>query len=113
LVPQTIVVRPIWEIFLLSESEQREQDLVILGQAVRWMRDQQGLSTSQLAAAANVEAQRIAALEAGRLDPTYELLLALAQGLGVQPSALIACAEDIGARWARRGAREGRPPELG
>jgi transcriptional regulator with XRE-family HTH domain len=97
----------------LYESEQREQGLVILGQAIRWMRDQHGLSASELAAAAHVELQRVAALEAGRLDPTYDLLLALARALGVQPSALIACAEDIGRGWARLGARGARPTGLG
>lgn len=39
--------------------------------------------------------QRIAMLEAGRLDPTYELLLALADALQTQPSAIVALAEQI------------------
>jgi transcriptional regulator with XRE-family HTH domain len=35
------------------------------------------------------------ALETGQLDPTYELLLALADGLGVEPSALVILAERL------------------
>lgn len=59
------------------------------------MREQQGISTEELARATGISRQRIDALEAGQLDPTYELLLALAEGLGVQPSALMTLAEQL------------------
>jgi hypothetical protein len=41
---------------------------------------------------------RIAELEAGRLDADYDLLLALAEGLGVRASAFFLRAEELGAR---------------
>jgi transcriptional regulator with XRE-family HTH domain len=102
--PQTVVVRPIWEIFLLSESEQQEQNLTILGQAIRQVRERQDVTASELAAATGVEREQIDALEAGRLDPTYELLLVLARGLGIRPSVFIVCAEDIRTRRRPSGA---------
>lgn len=74
-------------------SKPHEQDLVALGQAVSRLREQRGMSTNELADATGIERVRISTLEAGRLDPTYELLIALAEGLGVQPSALVIRAE--------------------
>jgi len=52
------------------------------------------VSTSELADVAGVERLRISTLEAGTLDPSYELLIALAEGLGVELSALVVGAED-------------------
>lgn len=81
----------------MSESKQHEQDLLVLGQAIREVREQRGLSPSRLAAATGVEQRRIQALEAGRLDPDFELLLALADGLGLRPSAFIVRSEKLAA----------------
>jgi transcriptional regulator with XRE-family HTH domain len=51
------------------------------------------LPTPVVADATGLTQQRISTLEAGKLDPTYKLLLALAKELGVQPAALVTCAE--------------------
>jgi transcriptional regulator with XRE-family HTH domain len=102
--PQTVVVRAIWEIFLLSASEHQEQNLAILGQAVRQVRERQDVTASELAAVTGVECEQIDALEAGQLDPTYELLLVLARGLGIRPSVFVVCAEDIRTRRRPSGA---------
>lgn len=59
------------------------------------MREQRGMSAGELAGAIDIPRQRIDALETGQLDPTYELLLAVAEGLGTQPSALVALAEQL------------------
>jgi len=59
------------------------------------MREQRCMSADELAGAARVDRGRIDALESGQLDPTYELLLALADGLGVEVSALVSLAEDL------------------
>jgi transcriptional regulator with XRE-family HTH domain len=53
------------------------------------------MSIEQLASAIDVCRRRINALETGGLDPTYELLLAVAEGLGMQPSALVTLAEEL------------------
>jgi len=46
---------------------------------------------------AGVDRACIEALEAGRLDADYELLLTLADGIGVRPSAFFGRAEELGA----------------
>jgi transcriptional regulator with XRE-family HTH domain len=81
--------------FSVSESQQEQPDLLVLGLAIGQLREQLGLSTSEVAAATGIERTRLQALEAGRLDPHYELLLTLADGLGVSPSALIVRAEEL------------------
>jgi transcriptional regulator with XRE-family HTH domain len=53
------------------------------------------MTVDELAQATSTSRQRIDALETGRLDPTYELLLALADGLGTRPSAVVALAEQL------------------
>jgi transcriptional regulator with XRE-family HTH domain len=59
------------------------------------MREQRGMSPDRLADATGMTRQRIDAIETGRLDPSYDLLLALAEGLRAQPSALVALAEEL------------------
>jgi len=76
-------------------NKPHEQDLVALGQAVRRLRQQRNMSTKELAEATGVERLRISTLEAGKLDPTYELLIALAEGLGVQLSTLAIRAQEL------------------
>lgn len=53
------------------------------------------MSTDELADAIDIRRESIEALEAGRLDPSYELLLAVAEGLGTQPSRLVTLAEQL------------------
>lgn len=79
----------------MPESGRSKPDLLLLGRAIRAMREQRGLAAHELASASGIDRGRIDALEAGLLDPTYEMLLALAHALGVQPSALVITAERI------------------
>jgi transcriptional regulator with XRE-family HTH domain len=75
---------------------QREQRyLLALGLAIAEIREERGVSAEQLAGAAGAELAHIHALEAGHVDPTYELLLALADGLGVRVSAFAIRAEAL------------------
>jgi transcriptional regulator with XRE-family HTH domain len=84
-------------------AHQQQQDLLILGNAIRAAREQHNLSARDLAISAGVAETRIAALEDGRLDPDFELLLALAEGIGIRPSAFFLQAEEL-----RRQSDEGR-----
>lgn len=68
-------------------------ELTRLGVTVRKLREECRLSRSELAAAAGVPERRVRALEAGRLDPDYVLLVRLANALAVRPSALVRRAE--------------------
>jgi transcriptional regulator with XRE-family HTH domain len=79
----------------LPESEHGDSDLLVLGRTVRRIREQHGISADELARAIDMSRERIDALETGHLDPTYELLLALAEGLAIQPSALVTLAEQL------------------
>jgi transcriptional regulator with XRE-family HTH domain len=72
-----------------------QQQLLALGRAVREIRGECGMGVAQLAAAAGVDLRRIAALEAGRLNPSYELLVALGEGLDVRVSAFVIRAEEM------------------
>jgi transcriptional regulator with XRE-family HTH domain len=79
----------------LSEDRQSQRDLFFLGQAIGQLREERGLSTDALAAAAGIERTRIRALEAGALDPDYDLLLTLAEALDIRLSAFVIRAEEI------------------
>jgi transcriptional regulator with XRE-family HTH domain len=79
----------------LSTSKQPDRELVALGEAIRQMREQYGMSRSELAAATGIERERLDVIEAGQLDPTYDVLLALAEGLGVQIEALVIRAKEL------------------
>jgi transcriptional regulator with XRE-family HTH domain len=67
--------------------------LLLLGRAIREVREEQGFSVGELAGATGVARKRIAAVEDGRFDPEYDLLIALAEGIGVRPSAFFVRAE--------------------
>ena len=79
----------------MAQSSYKESNLVILGRAVKLLREQKGMSVEELASASGIPSKRIGALEAGQLDPTYELLVEIADGLGIQPSALVTLAERL------------------
>ncbi len=64
--------------------------VAVLGRVIRLEREEHGMTPAELAAAAGIEPGRLAELEAGQLNPTYLLVLALAAGLSVRPSALMA-----------------------
>lgn len=79
----------------MPESEHKDADLLALGLAVRRMREQRGMSADELANATGMHRQCIGALENGRIDLAYELLLTLADGLGIQLSTLVTLAEQL------------------
>ncbi|MGO9763573.1 MAG: helix-turn-helix domain-containing protein, partial [Solirubrobacteraceae bacterium] len=62
-------------------------------EAVQHERSRRGLSVEALASVARVQASRLQALEAGQIDPDYDLLLALAQALDIRASAFVIRAE--------------------
>jgi transcriptional regulator with XRE-family HTH domain len=63
-----------------------QSELIRLGAMFRQVREREGIS---VAARTGINARRISNLEAGRLDPTYDVLIALADGMGVRASALV------------------------
>jgi transcriptional regulator with XRE-family HTH domain len=79
-------------------ARQRQHDLLVLGKAIRAVREEQKLGVAELADASGVAQGNIGALERGELDPSLELLLELAEGLSVRPSELFLRAEELGDR---------------
>jgi transcriptional regulator with XRE-family HTH domain len=88
-------------------SHREQQDLRILGRAVAQIREEGGMSAEQLAGAAGVDLAQVRALEDGRVDPTYELLLVLAESLGVRASAFVLRAEALATDERRGGETSG------
>jgi len=89
------------------DQREQQQQLLALGRAIREIRGERGMGVAQLAAAAGVDLRRIAALEAGRLDPSYELLFALAAALGVRASEFVVRAEALSVKREDRQETEG------
>jgi len=69
--------------------DEPDRELVALGRAIRQLRDERRISRDELAAAAGLTTGRLDAIEAGRSDPAYDVLVALAAGLGVKLGALV------------------------
>jgi transcriptional regulator with XRE-family HTH domain len=79
----------------VSGDRQRKQERLLLGQAIGQIRSERGLTVGDLADATGTGQTLIRAVEGGRHDPTFELLIALAGGLGVRPSAFVIRAEEL------------------
>jgi transcriptional regulator with XRE-family HTH domain len=67
--------------------------LIALGRAIYQLRAERDISVEQLAGAAGLKRARLEAIEAGRLDPRYDVLFALSSPLGATPSVFITRAE--------------------
>lgn len=71
-----------------------EQFMARLGQAIREVREQQGLSERELAdAVRGISLAGIRALEAGKRNLDHERFVRLAHALGVEPGSLVVRAE--------------------
>jgi transcriptional regulator with XRE-family HTH domain len=68
---------------------ERDRELIAFGLTIRRAREEKGMSPDVLAAAAGVERERLDAIEAGRFEPAVDVLLALADGLGVGLAVLV------------------------
>ncbi len=78
----------IFRSFFMSESNPDQRQLHRLGRSIRQIRNELGLSVSDLASTSTLDPVTIEALEAGQLDPPYDLMLNIAGGLGVEISAI-------------------------
>jgi transcriptional regulator with XRE-family HTH domain len=72
-----------------------DQHLVALGRTITQLREERSLSDDALASMAGIDRGDLDALEAGRLDPAFDVLLALANALGVDVVVLILRTEGI------------------
>ncbi len=69
--------------------KEKDMKLVLLGQRIRDLRAQKGLTQSELAERSDVASNYIAMLERGERNPTYLTLLKIAVGCGVSLSELV------------------------
>lgn len=65
-----------------------------LGGRIRGLRTDAGRTPDQLAAAARLETETLAAIEAGRHDPDYLTLMRIARALGTPLAALLAAMDE-------------------
>ena len=72
--------------------------LARLGTTIRTLREEQGLSVAELAARSGLSTRFVTEIQAGRGNVSIVRLSALAQALGRTASAVVASAEDDGAR---------------
>jgi transcriptional regulator with XRE-family HTH domain len=72
-----------------------DRELIALGRAIRQLRDERNVTADALAVASGIEPERLSALEAGRFDPHYDLLIAVADALRIEPSVLFLRATDL------------------
>jgi len=73
----------------VSESASDKNALRAFGAAVNELRTERNMSVSELATAAGTTTKRIERLEAGQLDPPFDLMLAVADALSVRVSTII------------------------
>jgi DNA-binding XRE family transcriptional regulator len=79
---------------ILRPVEEDDRELVSLGRAVRRVREEKGLDVRELAdAIPHVTQRRLEAIEAGRSNPPFSILVAIGEGLGVRPQVLYQRAE--------------------
>ena len=66
-----------------DEPRARSNDHRLLGDAVRALREQHGLTQAQLAAGAGLRRHHLAAIERGEVDPTFLTLVRITRGVPV------------------------------
>ncbi len=64
-----------------------------IGRVVRQLRDSQGLTLAEAAAAADISPAMLSRIETGRVTPSLETLVSLSAALGVRPATLL---QDLG-----------------
>jgi len=79
----------------VAKMVEHDRLLSALGQRVRRLREQRNMSEGELAGTAGLRVRRLDSIEAGRFDPPFDVLLALADALGVKAAELVGHTDDI------------------
>jgi len=79
----------------VSATEDITKARVALGQAIREARERQGFRVDELAAASGISRRTITRIEAGERESDFELLLALADGLGIPASSFFVRVDEL------------------
>jgi transcriptional regulator with XRE-family HTH domain len=78
-----------------DEDVQGREPLTALGEAIRGLRTEAGMSQEGLASGAELDPPTLAAIEAGRAEPTWGDLRRLAYAIGTPLERLLKAAEDL------------------
>jgi transcriptional regulator with XRE-family HTH domain len=76
----------------------RSPEHAALGEAIRQVRTERGLSQEELADAAGMHVTHVGGLERGVRNPSYTTLVRLSRALGVEPGGLVSVADEIRTR---------------
>ncbi len=76
-------------------AQPRSQDHAALGEAIRQLRKEAGLSQEQLAERAETDFTQVGGVERGQRNPSYTTLLRLAAALGTTVSAIVVLADEL------------------
>lgn len=89
----------------LQPAEHAANPALDLGRTARRLRESQNLTLADVGRRANISSAMLSRLETGRVSPSLETIVALAQALGVTPSVLMQRigADDGGAQLIRAG----------
>lgn len=74
----------------------RSEEHAALGEAIRRLRKEAGLSQETLADMADTDLTQIGGLERGVRNPSYSTLVRLATALEIQVSTIVGLADEIG-----------------
>ncbi|HLW25694.1 MAG TPA: XRE family transcriptional regulator [Steroidobacteraceae bacterium] len=88
-----------------ANRDRIDSPAIDLGRTARRLRESQSLTLADVARRANISSAMLSRLETGRVSPSLETIVALAQALGVTASALMqrVGADDGGAQLIRAG----------
>src|SRR5271170_3868539 len=86
-------------------ADRRDNPALNLGRTARRLRESQNLTLADVAHRASISSAMLSRLETGRVSPSLETIVALAQSLGVTPSVLMqrVGSDDGGAQLIRAG----------
>jgi transcriptional regulator with XRE-family HTH domain len=89
----------------VARLERAQNPALDLGRTARRLRESQDLTLADVGRRANISSGMLSRLETGRVSPSLETIVALAQALGVTPSMLMQRigADDGGAQLIRAG----------
>ena len=79
----------------LGRAADDRQALAALGRRARRLRERLGIGIDALADRAEIESRELRALEAGLLDPSYDVLIAVARALDVTSATLVDLAGNV------------------
>jgi transcriptional regulator with XRE-family HTH domain len=74
---------------------EEDKTLIALGQAIRELRKEKGLTQEELAQQADLHESYISVIESGQRNPTWSTLRSISRGLGVPLFELIQRADEL------------------